>query len=202
MSLDLIKNALYAAVKNATSGVAGLTFYPEAVDYAQEVFPNLSFLEIDTEHIDRPSFNEEIDIPTGTQPPFNVVPVIAHKRSRIRLILRDSLGAGPHDANAFGKVRGMYNAVDRFFSTLKTLNAGPTGQQTLAEFYYRSARQDTDRALNIHQATFEIDIDPWRLLDTSANAVPTYQVNTLEIDVVNQPDGALWITRLYPNPAW
>jgi hypothetical protein len=198
MSLDLLKNALYQAVK---ANMPTLTFYPEVIDFAAEAFPNLSFVEVETQNLYARDDFESVRVPTGLALPaaqFTVVPVIAWKKTRMRLQLRDSLGAGVHGAASYQKVRDQFNAMDRFLTKTRAITLGTAPGITLAELYYKSSRNSHDPQSGVLLAEFTLDFDPWRLLDLPAAGFGAYYANSIELDVIRQADNRLLITRLYP----
>jgi hypothetical protein len=198
MSLDLLKNALYQALK---ASIGGLKIYPETIDSQSEVFPNLSWVEVTTVNELAKLNWETVQFPNpDTSPgaaPYLVVPVIARKHSTFRLQLRDSLGTSQKDSTAYQRVRDTHNQVDRFLVKTRAIKIGTTPGQTLAELWYDSDREAYDPRSGIFLHEYEIRFDPWRLLD-AAPGITTYRADSIELDVSRADDGALLITRLYP----
>lgn len=197
MSLDLVKNALYQAFKAA---MPELKLYPVHIKNQTETFPNLSFVDLSTEHQDARVGLESLQVPnpdtTAGAAPYIVTPVIARKVSHLRLQLRDSLGKGPEDAAAHQKIRDQHNAIDRFLTKTRKINIGPAGAQTLAEIWYEDDREGYDMASGVFLHEYEVRIDPWRLLD--AVGVPSYRADSIQLDIERHADNAILITRLYP----
>jgi hypothetical protein len=178
-----------------------LTFYPEVIDFAAEAFPNLSFVEVETTNLYARDNFESVLIPTGAalpSPPNIAVPVIAWKQTRIRLQLRDSLGAGIHNAAAYQQVRDQFNAIDRLLTKTRAITLGTNPSQTLADVFYRTSRTSFDPQSSVYLAEFTLDFDPWRLLDLPSAGVGTFYANSIELDALRQADNRLLITRLYP----
>jgi hypothetical protein len=197
MSLDLLKNALFQAV---TASIPGLKMYPEHVDTAHETFPNLSFIEVTTQNLGARPYQEAFLVPNPdpSGAPYLLIPVIARKRSVLRMQLRDSLGSGKKDAKDYQRIREQHNAIDRFLTKVQVIKLGPSGSQTLAELEYANDREDYDRESGIFLHEYELRVDPWRLLDAGPG-IPTYRADEITLEVKRERDSALLITRLYPR---
>ena len=209
MSIDLLKNALYQAVKNA---IPALTFYTELDDAHTETYPNLRFVEVDSVHLGARVGHEAYTVPTGLpatdpdtglpNPPFLTFPVIARMRTKLRLQLRDSLGKGPKNVAAYQRLRDQHNAVQRFLVKTRAVAMGPGAAEadSWAELWYQGDRQNHDKAAGVFLWEYEVDVDPWRLLDTSG--FQTFRADQITVDV-QQGRGAadrILITRVYAQP--
>ena len=198
MSLDLLKNALYQAFKAA---MPALKMYPEHVDNTDEVFPNLSYVEVTTQNLGARPMHETLTLPNPDPvgAPYLVIPVIARKRSVIRLQLRDSLGDSKRDKAAYQRIRDQHNAIDRFLTKTRSVKLGPTGLQTFAELQYDNDREDYDSEKGIFLHEYEVRVDPWRLLDAGPG-IPTFRADEITLEVKRERDSALLITRMFPRP--
>lgn len=189
MSLDLLKNALYQAIKPLA---IGLVVYPEHVDNTTETFPNVSFVEIDTKSLGAKVGYESFQVASGAN--FSVYPVIDRLQTTIRLQYRDSLGSGLKDKAAYQKIRDTHNALERYFAKTRAIAIGTIGQN-LAELYYRGSHPDYDPKSSIYLYEYELFIDPWRLIDTTS--VTGYGTTQIEVDTTRQSDGTILISRFY-----
>ncbi len=198
MSLDLLKNALYQALK---ASIPTLNIYPETIDDLSESFPSLAFVELETQNLQAKPYWETVVLPNPDQTPGAapnvVIPVISRMRSTFRLQLRDSLGQGPKDVTAYQRIRDQRNAVERFLVNTRTVMLGTAPGQTLAELWYVSAREAYDPKASIFLHEFTVRFDPWRLLD-AGTGVPTFSANAITLEVQRESDNAILITRLYP----
>ena len=194
MSLDLVKNALYAAIKIA---IPTLVVYPEVLDFAPESYPNLTFILVDTQHLEARAYYETITIPG---PPDYSVPVIAWANSKMRLQLRNTLAQGDRTAATYQAIRDQHNAVHRMLVKTRSVACGPSGQTTLAEIWFKGFRQAYDKGAGVFLSEFEIDINPWRLLDSGPGVI-TYYANTISVDIDqgrSSNENQILITRTYP----
>lgn len=190
MSLDLVKNALYQAVKTA---IPALVFYPEVVDFRGEAFPNLCFQGIDSVRLGVRPLEESVLVATNQalpNPPFLRYPVLEAYRTAMTLQLRDSLGKGPRDAAAYQRIRDTFNAVDRFLARDATLT---TAGGTLADVNYRGNRQAQDAASGIFLHAIDLEVE-WRLLDDTD--LPTFTASSIEVDVSDLATGQIRIALM------
>lgn len=202
MSIDLLKNALYKAVK---ASIPALTFYTELDDAHAESYPNLRFVEVDSVHLGARVGHEAYTVPTGLalpDPPFLTFPVIARMRTKLRLQLRDSLGKGPKNVAAYQRLRDQHNAVQQFLVKTRAVAMGPGAAEadSWAELWYQGDRQAHDKAAGVFLWEYEVDVDPWRLLDTSG--FQTFRADQITV-AVQQGRGAadrILITRVYAQP--
>ncbi|MBO9542701.1 hypothetical protein J7643_19100 [bacterium] len=198
MSLELLKNALCQAIASA---IPTLVIYPDRIGASDETFPNLSLIGLETFHLDVPRHGEIIRIPNPDPAlgaaPYLVRPVIARKRSKLRLQLRDRLAEGEALEALHGRLRECHNALDRFFSVTRSIRIGPESGQTLAELWYESDQEEYDAASSLFLHTYQLRLDPWRLLE-AGSGTPTYRADHIAVGVSRERDGALLINRVHP----
>lgn len=197
MSLDLLKNTLFQAIRD---GIPGLKVYAEHVDTQNQAYPNLSFVDVATRNLDaKPGWENFIvanpDTSDGAAP-WLTWRVIAHKMTRLRMQLRDNPGK-TRDAAAIQRMRALHNRVDRLLTNTRAVTIqGATDVSTFAELWYEGDRQAYDKSTGVSLSEYELRIDPWRLLD--ADGLPTFGADEITVDIKNTA-GTILITRIYPQ---
>lgn len=200
-----VKDAIYQAVK---AGLPRLVMYPAHVDYQNERFPNLSFIELSHDNLQAKPFWETTVGPTqAVGAPLEAVPVVARVRSTVTLILRDTVGKAVKDVRQYQAMRDLRTKMELFFAKTQALTVGKPPFETVAELWFEGFRDaGYDAKSGIFQHEYTLRIDPWRLVDEVP--VSVWRADQIQLDVtttkapIPPPPAAsaisVTITRNYP----